>query len=86
MSDYEFIKEFQKIKLSNICKELKVSQSNVCNGSVNAKTMREIKERILKELLSLMIMYKSEDFILLGLYDDMLEKVVKENKMLREMI
>ena len=86
MSDYEFIRAFQSIKLINICRDLKVNQSNVTNGSLNAKTMREIKERILRELLMLMSQYKGDDFILMSLYNDMLEKIEKENKMLREMI
>ena len=86
MTDYEFIKGFQAIKLSNICRELKVNQSNVINGTLNAKTMREIKERIIRELLMLMIQYKGEDFILMALYNDMLEKIEKENAILREMI
>ena len=74
MSDYEFIKGFQNIKLSKICRELKVNQSNVTNGTSNDKTMREIKERIIRELLMLMIQYKGEDFILMSLYNDTLEK------------
>lgn len=86
MSDYEFIKGFMNIKLSNICKELKVSQSNVSNGSVNPKTMRDIKKRIIRELLMLMIQYKGEDFILMSLYNDTLEKLEEENQMLREML
>lgn len=86
MSDYSFIKEFQNIKLISICKKLGINQSNVISGQTSDENYRRIKNEIIRELLMLFIEDKKEALITLALYDEILEKLEKENKSLREMI
>lgn len=88
MTNYEFIKEFQKIKLTNICKRLKVNQSNVISNQTSEENYRRIREAIEKELLNLFIKdnKNSEKIITMYLYNELLEKIEKENRLLREMI
>ena len=85
MTDYEFIKNFQKIKLTNICKRLGVNQSNVLSKQTTEENYKKIKNEINNELLEL---FKSdcEKLVTFYLYNEMLERVEKENKVLREMI
>ena len=86
MSDYSFIKEFQNIKLINICKKLGINQSNVISGQTSEENYRRVKNEIIRELLMLIIEDKGEALITLALYDEILEKLEKENRSLREMI
>lgn len=86
MSDYSFIKEFQKIKISKFCKDNNIILSNILNGTTTDENYRKVKNYILRELLMLMIEYKKEDLLIVGLYSDILEKLEKENKTLREML
>ena len=88
MTNYEFIKEFQKIKLTNICKKLKVNQSNVTSNQTSEENYRRIKEAIEKELLNLFIKdnKNSEKILTMYLYNELLEKIEKENRLLREML
>lgn len=46
--DLRFIKEFRKIKLSNICKELKIDKSNVYRGIASAENIKAVKNEIIK--------------------------------------
>ena len=86
MSAYEFIKEFQNIKLYNICKKLKINGSNITNGTTTEENFRKVKDEIVRELLMLFISDNADDFPILYLYNEQLKKLEKENKMLREMI
>ncbi len=86
MSDYSFIKEFQNIKLINICKKLGINQSNVISGQTTEENYRRVKNEIIRELLMLIIQDKGESLITLALYDEVIMKLEKENKSLREMI
>lgn len=86
MTDYQFIKGFQDIKLSSICKKYKINLSNIVSGIASEENMKKVKNEIIRELLALMIQEKQEDLITLGLYDEMLARLEKENKLLREMI
>ena len=88
MTNYEFIKEFQKIKLTNICKRLKVNQSNVTSNQTSEENYRRIREAIEKELLELFIKdnKNNEKILTMYLYNELLEKIEKENRLLREML
>ena len=86
MNDYQFIKEFTNITVSSICKKLGIRSCNVCNGQTTDENYRKVKNEIIRELLMLMIQSKSEDMITLALYDEVIFKLEKENKMLKEMI
>lgn len=86
MSDYSFIKEFQNIKLINICKKLGINQSNVISGQTSEENYRRVKNEIIRELLMLIIEDKKESLITLALYDEVIMKLEKENKALKELI
>lgn len=86
MSDYEFIKEFQEIKISKICEDKNINASNLLNGRTTDENYKKVKDEIIRELLMLIIKDKKEDLIGLSLYDDLLKKLEEENQMLRRMI
>ena len=88
MSDYEFIKEFREIKMTDICEKLKIKQTNIISGKTSNENLRKVKEEIIKELVCLFTkdVTTSEKIITLYLYNEILEKIEKENRMLREMI
>lgn len=85
MTNYDFIKEFNKIKVSSICERLKINRSNISNGNASDENMKKVKLEITKELLEL-FKKDNEDLIILTLYNELLEKVYKENKNLKEML
>lgn len=86
MSDYSFIKEFQKIKLKDICKKLGINQSNIISGQTTDENYKKVKNEIIRELLMLIIEDKKDDLILISFYNDLIEKQEKEIKALKEMI
>lgn len=86
MSDYQFIKEFTNITVASICKKLGIRSCNVFNGQTTDENYRKVKNEIIRELLMLMIQSKQEDMVTLALYDEVIFKLEKENKMLKEMI
>lgn len=86
MSDYSFIKQFQEIKISKFCNDNNINTSNILAGTTTDENYRKVKNYIIRELLMLMIADKQDDILLISLYSELLEKVEKENKMLREMI
>ena len=88
MTDYEFIKEFREIKMTDMCKRLKIQQTNIITGKTSDENLRKIKEEIIRELASLFTkdVTSSEKLITLYLYNELLDKLEKENKMLRELI
>ena len=48
--DLKFIKEFSKISLTNICKELNVDKSNIYRGISSPDKIKIVKEEIQKKL------------------------------------
>lgn len=85
MTNYDFIKEFNKIKVSSICEKLNINRANISNGNASDENMKKVKLEITKELLEL-FKKDNEDLIILTLYNELLEKVYKENKNLKEML
>jgi len=45
-----FIKGFQKIKLSGICKEIGVSRENIYTGKASEETIEKVYNKLLDEL------------------------------------
>ena len=86
MTDYNFIKEFSKIKLTTICKKFNINVGNVCSGVASDENLKKVKNEILNELLKLFVEDNRENLITIFLYNELLQKLEKENKMLREMI
>ena len=86
MNNYEFIKGFQEIKLSRICKEKNINLSNLVNGSTTEENYTIVKNEIIKELLNLFTSYKTDSLAYLSIYDEVIKKLVEENKMLRRLV
>lgn len=86
MNDYQFIKQFQNIKLSRICKEKNILLPNILNGTTTEENYTRVKNEIVRELLILLIAYKGEDLLLITLYNEIIDKLEKENKSLKEML
>lgn len=86
MNNYSFIKKFQEIKLSKICKEKKIDLSNLISGQTTEENYKRVKDELIKELLMLLIEFKKDDSLLVILYNELLEKQEKEIKALREML
>lgn len=86
MTAYQFIKAFQNIKLSRICKEKKIDLSNLVSGQTTEENYQRVKDEIVRELLMIILADKQEDLICLSLYDDLLKKLEEENQALRRMI
>ena len=84
--DYSFIKRFQEIKISRICKDKKIDLSNLLNGSTTDENYKRVKDELIRELLMLIIENRQEDLITLGLYDEIIMKQQKEIKALKEML
>ena len=55
MTDLEFIKKFSKIRISNICKNLKISTNNVYTGKAKKEKIKQIRNEIYKELSTLLV-------------------------------
>lgn len=86
MSDYEFIKRFSNIKMNRICKDLGFNSANLSTGKLSTENLRRVKNEIIKELLDLIVEDKKDDLIVLYLYNEILEKIEKENNLMREML
>ena len=56
MSDIEFIKNFQKITLTRICKELKISRSNIITGRAKKEYINLVRRKIENEIAKLYLM------------------------------
>lgn len=50
MDNLNWIKNFSKIKISEICKELGIDRSNLLNGRLSSEKELLVKETILKKL------------------------------------
>ena len=86
MNSYNFIKRFQEIKISNIWKEQGINLGNLLSGSTSEENYTKVKNELIRELLMLLIEDKKEDLLLIGFYNELLEKQEKEIKALKEMI
>lgn len=51
--DLKFIKDFSKIKIAAICKELKVDRSNLWRGNASEEAVKKVKEEIKKKFKEL---------------------------------
>lgn len=60
MTDLEFIKKFSKIRISDICKNLKIQKNNVYTGKTKKENLIKVKNEIYKELANLMVGDKNE--------------------------
>lgn len=88
MSEHEFIKKFTKITIKDICKDLNINPSNVTSGITSDDNLRKVKNEIIKRLASLLQTdcMNNEKMVTFYLYNEILEKLENENKVLREMI
>lgn len=88
MNAYEFIKAFQEIKLSKICKEKNINLSNLVNGKTSNENYEKVKNEIVNSLLNLLKSdcLNTEKLVTFYLYNELLERLEKENNMLRRMI
>lgn len=48
--DLKYIKDFAKINVAKICKELGVDKSNLWRGNASAETIKKVKEEIKRRL------------------------------------
>ena len=48
--DLRYIKNFSKIKISEICRELKVDKANIYRGTASIENIRKVKEEIKKRI------------------------------------
>lgn len=53
--DFKFIKEFNKITMTGICKELEISRSYAMQGYASDETYKKIKETIEKKFAKIYI-------------------------------
>lgn len=52
-NDLKFIKDFSKINISQICKDLNVDRSNVLCGRASKETTSKVRKEIEKRLATL---------------------------------
>ena len=88
MSEHEFIKKFTKITIKDICKDLNINPSNVTSGITSDDNLRKVKNEIIKRLAILLQTdcMNNEKMVTFYLYNEILERLENENKVLREMI
>lgn len=48
--DLDYIKGFQKITVTTICKELNISKPGIYTGTASAENIKRVKEEIKKRL------------------------------------
>lgn len=46
--DLKYIKNFSKIKLSEICRKLKINKENIYRGTASPDAIKKVKEEIKK--------------------------------------
>ena len=51
--DLKYIKEFSKITVAEICKDLKIDKSNLWAGKSNATNINKVKKEIQKRIEAL---------------------------------
>ena len=50
MTDLEYIKNFNQITISSICKELKIDKSNLYAGRLSDDKVKEVKNELEKKI------------------------------------
>lgn len=88
MTEHEFIKKFTSITLKDIGEKLGIQPSNITSGVASEENLKRVKNEIINRLYELFQSdcLNSEKMITFYLYNEILEKIEKENKVLREMI
>lgn len=88
MTEHEFIKKFTSITLKDIGEKLGINPSNITSGVASEENLKRVKNEIINRLYELFQSdcLNSEKMITFYLYNEILEKIEKENKVLREMI
>lgn len=88
MTDHEFIKKFTSITLKDIGEKLGIQPSNITSGVASEENLKRVKNEIINRLYELFQSdcMNSEKMVTVYLYNEILEKIEKENKVLREMI
>lgn len=88
MTEHEFIKKFTSITLKDIGEKLGINPSNITSGVASEENLKRVKNEIINRLYDLFQSdcLNSEKMVTFYLYDQILEKIEKENKVLREMI
>lgn len=61
MNDFEYIREFGKISVSNCCKVNNVSMSNIYNKRTSKENARKVREEIEDRIARLYLKGKKED-------------------------
>lgn len=51
--DLKYIKDFGKIKIATICKELGIDKSNLWRGNASEEAVKKVREEIEKRLAEL---------------------------------
>lgn len=52
-NDLKYIKDFSKITITGVCKELNVNRSNVLNGRASSEAVEAVRKRIEEKLKEL---------------------------------
>ena len=88
MTEHEFIKKFTSITLKDIGEKLGINPSNITSGVASDENLKRVKSEIINRLNELFQSdcMNSEKMVTFYLYNEILEKIEKENKVLREMI
>ena len=88
MTDHEFIKKFTSITLKDIGEKLGINPSNITSGVASEENLKRVKSEIINRLYELFSsdLMNTEKMVTFYLYNEILEKIEKENKVLREMI
>lgn len=61
MKDFDFIREFGKIKISDCCKSVKVDMSNIYNKKTTLENAKKVREEIEDRIARLYLKGKKED-------------------------
>lgn len=61
MTDLEFIKNFSKINISGICRELGIDRANLYNGKTSIENVHKVKRAIEDKLARLYLLGDEND-------------------------
>lgn len=53
MNDRDFIKNFLKIKISDVCLEVGINPSNIYNGNASDEKFKKVREKLEEEIKKL---------------------------------
>lgn len=60
MNDLEFIKNFQKITLTKICNDLKISRTNIVTGKGKKENFHKVRRCIENEIAKLYLLEEKD--------------------------